>query len=116
MLSFYQMANLRIISSCSVAYGDALGRSLAPRLSTRFHTGLTADCTTLDIRSNTDMIQIRPRDLLIPHPDDTPGNADHRTVRRHFLQHNRTCSNFGIFSNGKRTKYFCPCADHDIIF
>jgi electron transfer flavoprotein alpha subunit len=38
----------------------ALGRSLAPRLSTRFHTGLTADCTSLDIRSNTDMIQIRP--------------------------------------------------------
>lgn len=38
----------------------ALGRSLAPRLATRFHTGLTADCTTLDIRENTDMIQIRP--------------------------------------------------------
>ena len=38
----------------------ALGRSLAPRLSTRFHTGLTADCTSLDIRPNTDMIQIRP--------------------------------------------------------
>lgn len=38
----------------------ALGRSLAPRLSTRFHTGLTADCTTLDIKENTDMIQIRP--------------------------------------------------------
>lgn len=38
----------------------ALGRSLAPRLSTRFHTGLTADCTTLDIKPNTDMIQIRP--------------------------------------------------------
>ena len=38
----------------------ALGRSLAPRLSTRFHTGLTADCTELDIRENTDMIQIRP--------------------------------------------------------
>ncbi len=38
----------------------ALGRSLAPRLATRFHTGLTADCTTLDIRSNTDMVQIRP--------------------------------------------------------
>ena len=27
----------------------ALGRSLAPRLSTRFHTGLTADCTQLEI-------------------------------------------------------------------
>lgn len=38
----------------------ALGRSLAPRLSTRFHTGLTADCTTLDIQPNTDMVQIRP--------------------------------------------------------
>ncbi|MDY2936715.1 MAG: electron transfer flavoprotein subunit alpha [Fusicatenibacter sp.] len=38
----------------------SLGRSLAPRLSTRFHTGLTADCTTLDIRPNSDMIQIRP--------------------------------------------------------
>jgi electron transfer flavoprotein alpha subunit len=38
----------------------ALGRSLAPRLSTRFHTGLTADCTTLDIKPNTDMVQIRP--------------------------------------------------------
>ncbi len=38
----------------------SLGRSLAPRLSTRFHTGLTADCTELDIRENTDMIQIRP--------------------------------------------------------
>ncbi len=38
----------------------AWGRSLAPRLSTRFHTGLTADCTRLDIKPNTDMIQIRP--------------------------------------------------------
>ena len=38
----------------------ALGRSLAPRLSTRFHTGLTADCTQLDIKPNTDMVQIRP--------------------------------------------------------
>lgn len=38
----------------------SLGRSLAPRLSTRYHTGLTADCTTLDIQPNTDMVQIRP--------------------------------------------------------
>ena len=38
----------------------ALGRSLAPRLSTRFHTGLTADCTTLILRENTDLVQIRP--------------------------------------------------------
>ena len=40
--------------------GTELGRSLAPRLATRFHTGLTADCTKLDIKDNTDMIQIRP--------------------------------------------------------
>ncbi|SMC78703.1 electron transfer flavoprotein subunit alpha [Papillibacter cinnamivorans] len=38
----------------------ALGRSLAPRLSVRFHTGLTADCTKLDINPNTDLVQIRP--------------------------------------------------------
>lgn len=38
----------------------SLGRSLAPRLATRFRTGLTADCTTLDINPNTDMVQIRP--------------------------------------------------------
>ncbi|MCI1958344.1 MAG: electron transfer flavoprotein subunit alpha [Clostridia bacterium] len=38
----------------------ALGRSLAPRLSVRFHTGLTADCTKLDIKLNTDLVQVRP--------------------------------------------------------
>ena len=38
----------------------ALGRSLAPRLATRFHTGLTADCTTLLLRENSDLVQIRP--------------------------------------------------------
>lgn len=49
------------VKPSSVLVGaTALGRSLAPRLSTRFHTGLTADCTTLDIKTNTDMVQIRP--------------------------------------------------------
>ncbi|MCD8037420.1 MAG: electron transfer flavoprotein subunit alpha [Clostridiales bacterium] len=49
------------IKPSSVLIGaTSLGRSLAPRLSTRFHTGLTADCTQLDIKPNTDMIQIRP--------------------------------------------------------
>ena len=38
----------------------ALGRSLAPRLATRFHTGLTADCTSLILRESTDLVQIRP--------------------------------------------------------
>ena len=40
--------------------GTAIGRSLAPRVAARFRTGLTADCTCLDIQSNTDLDQIRP--------------------------------------------------------
>lgn len=37
-----------------------VGRQLAPRVAARFGTGLTADCTILDIKENTDLIQIRP--------------------------------------------------------
>lgn len=37
-----------------------IGRSLAPRIAARFRTGLTADCTILDMKENTDLIQIRP--------------------------------------------------------
>ncbi len=37
-----------------------LGRSLAPRVAARFKTGLTADCTILDVKENTDLVQIRP--------------------------------------------------------
>lgn len=40
--------------------GTSEGRSLAPRISARFHTGLTADCTSLEMRENTDLVQIRP--------------------------------------------------------
>lgn len=40
--------------------GTTVGRSLAPRLAARFKTGLTADCTILDIQENTDLDQIRP--------------------------------------------------------
>jgi electron transfer flavoprotein alpha subunit len=36
------------------------GRSLAPSAAARLKTGLTADCTKLDIKENTDLIQIRP--------------------------------------------------------
>lgn len=37
-----------------------LGRAFAPRIAARFKTGLTADCTVIDIKENTDLIQIRP--------------------------------------------------------
>lgn len=36
------------------------GRSLAPRVAARYRTGLTADCTILEMKENTDLIQIRP--------------------------------------------------------
>ncbi|HSL93528.1 MAG TPA: electron transfer flavoprotein subunit alpha/FixB family protein [Bacillota bacterium] len=36
------------------------GRSLAPRLAARLRTGLTADCTVLDIRDSGELVQIRP--------------------------------------------------------
>ncbi|MDD2717242.1 MAG: electron transfer flavoprotein subunit alpha/FixB family protein [Candidatus Wallbacteria bacterium] len=40
--------------------GTEIGRSLAPRMAARFRTGLTADCTVLDIQPDTDLDQIRP--------------------------------------------------------
>jgi electron transfer flavoprotein alpha subunit len=40
--------------------GTTVGRSLAPRVAARFRTGLTADCTILDVQANTDLDQIRP--------------------------------------------------------
>ncbi|HHZ18285.1 MAG TPA: electron transfer flavoprotein subunit alpha [Acholeplasmataceae bacterium] len=40
--------------------GTSLGRSFAPRVAARFRTGLTADCTILGMKPNTDLIQNRP--------------------------------------------------------
>lgn len=37
-----------------------VGRQLAPRVAARFRTGLTADCTILEMKENTDLVQIRP--------------------------------------------------------
>ena len=37
-----------------------LGRQLAPRVAARCRTGLTADCTVLRMKENTDLVQIRP--------------------------------------------------------
>lgn len=37
-----------------------MGRSLAPRTAARFRTGVTADCTKLEMRENGDLVQIRP--------------------------------------------------------
>lgn len=40
--------------------GTPEGRSLAPRVAARLKTGLTADCTMLDILPDGDLLQIRP--------------------------------------------------------
>lgn len=40
--------------------GTSLGRSLAPRVAAHFRNGLTADCTKLGMKENTDLIQVRP--------------------------------------------------------
>lgn len=40
--------------------GTSLGRSFAPRIAAHFRTGLTADCTILGMKENTDLIQVRP--------------------------------------------------------
>lgn len=52
---------IRKVKPSSVLVGGTVsGRSLAPRTAARFRTGLTADCTKLDIGENTDLDQIRP--------------------------------------------------------
>jgi electron transfer flavoprotein alpha subunit len=50
----------KIKPSVVLVGGTCVGRSLAPRTAARFRTGLTADCTILDIQQNTDLDQIRP--------------------------------------------------------
>lgn len=50
----------KIKPSIILVGGTVIGRSLAPRIAARFRTGLTADCTKLDIKQNTDLDQIRP--------------------------------------------------------
>lgn len=50
----------RIHPSAVLVGATNQGRSLAPRVAARFRAGLTADCTMLEIRKNTDLVQIRP--------------------------------------------------------
>ena len=49
------------IKPSSVMLGATnLGRQLAPRIAARCKAGLTADCTVLKMKDNTDLVQIRP--------------------------------------------------------
>lgn len=58
--SYLQDAILKEKPSIVLIGATPVGRSLAPRIAVRFRTGLTADCTVLDIRPNGDLIQTRP--------------------------------------------------------
>ncbi len=57
--AFYDFIE-RIKPSSILVGATNLGRSLAPRVAARCHTGLTADCTVLEMKENTDLVQIRP--------------------------------------------------------
>lgn len=57
--AFEDFINTRKPSTILVG-ATTVGRQLAPRVAARMHTGLTADCTILDMNENTDLVQIRP--------------------------------------------------------
>jgi electron transfer flavoprotein alpha subunit len=50
----------KIKPSSLLVGATTIGRSLAPRVAARFRTGLTADCTVLKMKEDTDLVQIRP--------------------------------------------------------
>jgi electron transfer flavoprotein alpha subunit len=50
----------RIRPSVVLLAATPVGKAIAPRLATAFGSGLTADCTDLEMRENTDLVQVRP--------------------------------------------------------
>lgn len=50
----------KIHPSSILTGATTVGRQLAPRVAARMKTGLTADCTILEMEENTDLSQIRP--------------------------------------------------------
>ncbi|MBE6572165.1 MAG: electron transfer flavoprotein subunit alpha [Ruminococcaceae bacterium] len=57
--AFYDFIE-RIKPSSILVGATNMGRSLAPRVAARCGAGLTADCTVLKMKENTDLVQIRP--------------------------------------------------------
>ena len=57
--AFYDF--IQMVKPSSILVGaTSLGRSLAPKIAARCDAGLTADCTSLEMKENTDLVQIRP--------------------------------------------------------
>ncbi|MBO5789109.1 MAG: electron transfer flavoprotein subunit alpha/FixB family protein [Clostridia bacterium] len=57
--AFYDFIE-KVKPSSILVGATALGRQLAPRVAARCRAGLTADCTVLEMKDNTDLVQIRP--------------------------------------------------------
>ena len=57
--AFYDFID-KIKPSSIMVGATNLGRQLAPRIAARCKAGLTADCTVLEMKENTDLVQIRP--------------------------------------------------------
>ncbi len=57
--AFYDFIE-KVKPSSILVGATALGRQLAPRVAARCKAGLTADCTVLEMKENTDLVQIRP--------------------------------------------------------
>lgn len=57
--AFYDFVE-KIHPSSILVGATNLGRQLAPRIAARCKAGLTADCTVLEMKENTDLVQIRP--------------------------------------------------------
>ena len=57
--AFYDFID-KIKPSSIMVGATNLGRQLAPRVAARCKAGLTADCTILEMKENTDLVQIRP--------------------------------------------------------
>ena len=57
--AFYDFID-KIKPSSIMVGATNLGRQLAPRVAARCRAGLTADCTVLEMKENTDLVQIRP--------------------------------------------------------
>lgn len=88
---------LDIRPSVVLVGSTSIGRSLAPRVAVRFKTGLTADCTTLKIKPDTDLVQIRPAfggnimaQIVTPHT-----RPQFATVRYKVMDCAEKCTPFG---------------------
>ena len=87
--SAFEDAVKRLKPSAVLVGATAPGRSLAPRLSARFRTGLTADCTALEMRPEGDLVQIRPAfggdimaRILTPHTRPQFATIRYKTMDR----------------------------------